>query len=111
MDILKGDRGGGANKNMIIVNNREYVKPVDGSDLVLTIDRAVEFYICKKLKESEAHYKYDSGSIIVVNPSSGELIAMCSWPSFDPNNYADTKDQSIFRNEAVNLQYEPGSVF
>jgi cell division protein FtsI/penicillin-binding protein 2 len=108
---LKGERSGGANKNVIIVNNREYVKPENGTDLVLTIDRTVEFYICKKLEEVEPRYKFDSASIVIINPGSGEIIAMCSWPAFDPNNYADVKSIRVFNNPVVAQQYEPGSVF
>jgi len=106
---LKSERGSGG--NIIIVNDREYVKPEAGDDLVLTIDRAVEFYICKKLEESEPRYKYDSATIIIVKPDTGEIVAMCSWPSFDPNNYGDVKKVETFSNEAVSNQYEPGSVF
>ncbi|MFA7702814.1 MAG: penicillin-binding protein 2, partial [Patescibacteria group bacterium] len=97
--------------NVIIVNDREYIKPEAGQDLVLTIDRAVEFYVCQKLEESEARYKYDSATIIIVKPDTGEIIAMCSWPSFDPNNYADVKKAETFSNPAISSQYEPGSVF
>lgn len=106
---LKGERGSGS--NVIIVNDREYVAPEAGQDLVLTIDRAVEFYACKKLEEYEAKFKYTSGSIIIVKPDTGDIIAMCSWPSFDPNNYADVKKADIFSNQAISSQYEPGSVF
>ncbi|OIO08527.1 hypothetical protein COX68_01575 [Candidatus Falkowbacteria bacterium CG_4_10_14_0_2_um_filter_41_15] len=106
---LKSERGSGS--DVIIVNDREYIKPEAGQDLVLTIDRAVEFYICKKLEESEARYKYNSATIIIVKPDTGEIIAMCSWPSFDPNNYAGVKEAETFSNPAVSRQYEPGSVF
>ena len=106
---LKSERGSGGSS--IIVNDREYVKPEAGQDLVLTIDRAVEFYICKKLEESEARYKYESASIVIVKPETGEIIAMCSWPSFDPNNYADVKEAETFSNPVISRQYEPGSVF
>jgi cell division protein FtsI/penicillin-binding protein 2 len=106
---LKSERGSGG--KVIIVNDREYIKPEAGPDLVLTIDRAVEFYVCKKLEEAEARYKYDSATIIIVKPNTGEIIAMCSWPSFDPNNYADVKEAEIFSNPAISRQYEPGSVF
>jgi len=106
---LKSERGSGG--NVIIVNDRKYIKPEAGADLVLTIDRAVELYICKKLEDSEPRYKYDSATIIIVKPDTGEIIAMCSWPNFDPNNYADVKKAEIFSNPAVGAQYEPGSVF
>jgi len=108
---LKGERGNGASRSVVIANDSEQVAPVDGSDLVLTIDRAVEFYVCQKLEESRNLYKFESGSVVVVKPDTGEIIAMCSWPNFDPNNYKDVTDESVFMNPIVSAQYEPGSVF
>ena len=107
---IKAEKGGG-NQNIVIFNDREYVEPTPGSDVILTIDRAVEFQICKKLEDSWARYKYDSATIIIAKPATGEIVAMCSWPQFDPNNYQDVKDIKVFTNQAVSYQYEPGSVF
>ncbi|MDD5291368.1 MAG: penicillin-binding protein 2, partial [Patescibacteria group bacterium] len=53
----------------------------------------------------------DGGSIIVMDPKTGAVIAMCSYPDFDPNNYDQVKDINIFNNPAIFAQYEPGSVF
>jgi len=109
--ILKGERGSGSSRSVVIADDREHVAPVDGSDLILTIDRAVEFYACRKLEESWSRYKFDSASVVIVNPTTGEIIAMCSWPNFDPNNYTDVDSQKVFLNPVVSAQYEPGSVF
>jgi len=106
---LKSEKSAGG--KTIIVNNREYVKPVDGSDLVLTIDRNVEFVACQKLKEAVKKHGASGGSVIVMNPQTGAIIAMCSEPTFDPNNYSEVKDISIYNNPAILYQYEPGSVF
>jgi cell division protein FtsI/penicillin-binding protein 2 len=106
---VKTERG--AKSNMMIVNDREYVKPESGSDLVLTVDRNVEFYACEKLKEAVQKHGATGGSVIVENPKTGAIMAMCSEPSFDPNNYSDVKDISVFNNPSIFYQYEPGSVF
>ncbi len=106
---IKTERG--ADRQIIIVNDREYVKPVDGSDLVLTIDRSVQFTVCQKLKTAVEKYGADSGNIIVMEPKSGAIIAMCSWPDFDPNNYQEVEDIKIYNNPIIFEQYEPGSVF
>lgn len=106
---VKSEKGNSANS--IIVNDREYVAPVSGVDLVLTIDRNIEFYACQKLKEAVDKHGATGGSVIVVKPQTGAILAMCSEPNFDPNNYKAVKDLSHFNNPSILYQYEPGSVF
>ncbi len=97
--------------NLVIVNDRQYRRPVDGSSLVLTIVRSIQHIACEKLKAAVKKHGADSGTVIIVNPQSGEILAMCSYPSFDPNNYQQAKDINIFNNPAIFTPYEPGSVF
>lgn len=106
---LKSERGGQG--NVIIVNDREYVKPVAGSDLILTLDRNVEFVACEKLKETVKKHGAEGGSVIVINPRTGAIIAMCSVPDFNPNDYKNVPDIGVYNNPALFNQYEPGSVF
>jgi len=106
---LKSEKGGQG--NIIIVNDREYIKPVDGSDLVLTLDRNVEFIACEKLKAAVKKHDASGGSVIAVDPKTGAIIAMCSVPDFNPNNYKDVPDISVYNNPVLFNQYEPGSVF
>ncbi|MFA5024451.1 MAG: penicillin-binding protein 2 [Patescibacteria group bacterium] len=105
---VKSEKGGGT---IMIVNDREYVKPEPGSDLILTVDRNIEFVACEKLKEAVKKHGADGGSVIVMNPQTGGIIAMCSVPEFDPNNYKEVKDISYYNNPVLLYQYEPGSVF
>lgn len=105
---LKSEKGG---QSVIIVNDREYVKPVKGADLILTIDRNVEFTACAKLKEAVKKHGASGGSVVVMNPQTGGIIAMCSVPDFNPNEFKTVNDMSVFKNPAVLAQYEPGSVF
>jgi len=106
---LKSEKG--ASANLIIVNDREYTAPQGGSDLVLTIDRNIEFFACEKLKETVARFEATGGSVIVVEPKTGAILAMCSEPNFNPNDYQNVKDLSYFNNPTILYQYEPGSVF
>ncbi|HBA36467.1 TPA: hypothetical protein DCZ15_01170 [Candidatus Falkowbacteria bacterium] len=106
---LKSEKGG--QSDMLIVNDREYVKPVDGADLVLTIDRNVQFVACEKLQAAVEKHDADGGSVIVMDPKTGALIAMCSVPDFDPNNYKNVADIGDYNNPTLLYQYEPGSVF
>lgn len=106
---LKSEKGGTANS--IIVNDREYVAPEAGMDIVLTIDRNIEYFACEKLKESVEKHEASGGTVIVIEPKTGAILAMCSEPDFDPNDYKNVEDISYFANPAILHQYEPGSVF
>ena len=106
---LKAEKGNQA--NLVILNNREYIKAENGYDFVLTIDRNIQFFVCSKLKETVKQFDAEGGTVIVINPKTGEIIAMCSVPDYDPNNYNKVKDISYYNNPATFYQYEPGSVF
>ena len=105
---LKGERGV---NNAVIVNDREYIKPINGNDIVLTIDRGVEFYACDQLQKTVDKFSAKGGTVIAIDVKTGAILAMCSVPNFDPNNYKDVADIAVFNNPAVFDQYEPGSVF
>jgi cell division protein FtsI/penicillin-binding protein 2 len=84
--------------------------PRPGIDLVLTIDRTFQALTEAELQRALTETGSKSGTIIVMDPRTGAILAMASLPSFDPNNYVTTpKDR--FVNPAVSGTYEPGSVF
>lgn len=83
---------------------------IDGSDFVLTIDRTIQFEACRSLNEAVKKHGADGGSVVILDPQTGAVLAMCGAPDFDPNNYADVKDVKTFVNPATQ-PYEPGSVF
>lgn len=84
---------------------------VDGSDLITTLDRQLEDFACTKLADAVVKHGADGGSLIVVDPKTGAVLALCGEPSFDPNVYGSVTDPSVFLNPAVSRTYEPGSVF
>jgi len=106
---LKSERS--ANGELIIINDREYKKETDGSDLVLTIDRSIQYEACTRLDEAVMRHGADGGSIVVMEPFTGAIIAMCSWPGFDPNNYGEVEDINQYNNPVIFEDYEPGSIF
>ncbi|HKM40363.1 MAG TPA: penicillin-binding transpeptidase domain-containing protein, partial [Patescibacteria group bacterium] len=108
--FLLADKGSYQGKKLII-DKREYQAPVHGQNLVLTIDYAVQLNVCQKLKEAQLKHNFESGSVIVLEPQTGRIIAMCLWPGFDPNNFQAVEDSKFFDNQAISYQYEPGSVF
>ncbi|MFA6306391.1 MAG: penicillin-binding protein 2 [Patescibacteria group bacterium] len=95
----------------IIINDREYNKADDGSDLILTINRSIQFMACQKLNEAVKRHGADGGSVIILEPDTGAVLAMCSSPDYDGNNFQETKDIKDFTNPAIFSQYEPGSIF
>ncbi len=84
--------------------------PAQGADLVLTIDRDIQFLVEGILKDAVNRYGAQSGSILIMDPKTGEILAMASNPTFDPNNYGVSPLPEPL-NAAVTGQYEPGSTF
>lgn len=105
---VKSERGSGG---LLIPNNRKYKSQIDGDDLILTIERPIQFFVSEKIKEAVKRFGARSGSVIVMEPATGAIKAMASYPDFDPNNYSKVEQLSDFNNPAVFDQYEPGSVF
>lgn len=82
-----------------------------GSDIVLTLDRDIQFLAETELLNALQQYDAASGTIIVMNPRNGDILAMVNAPTYDPNTYQAVEDPRLFQNPAVSLSYEPGSVF
>ncbi len=86
------------------------VNPRKGQDLILTIDRAIQYLVERELESAVTQYKAEGGTIIVMDPRRGAILAMANYPTYDPNRFADTRPE-LFVNPSVSNQYEPGSVF
>lgn len=97
--------------NWIAFTNREFREAKDGSDIVLTIDQPIQNFACEQLFYGIKNNEADSGSLIVMNPKTGAILAMCSYPDFDPNNYNKVTEVGVFNNPALLAAYEPGSIF
>lgn len=83
----------------------------DGVNLILTVDKTIQFQAQNVLAETVTKNGADGGTIIVINPKTGAILAMASYPDFDPNQFSKVTNQSAFNNMAVTGNYEPGSVF
>ena len=88
----------------------ERVEPQDGKDLFLTIDIRLQSIAFEELKNAVDQAGAESGSVVIINPQSAEILALSNYPSFDPSNRRDIKDHSVFRNRATIDVFEPGSV-
>ena len=85
-------------------------RPVNGNDVVLTIDAVVQFIAEKALAASVSHYRASGGSAIVMDARNGAILAMASLPTFDPNRFGEFPPVA-WRNRNVQDLYEPGSTF
>lgn len=83
----------------------------NGADIILTIDRALEYNTCEMLKKGWEEYGAKSATMIMMDPKTGAVLAMCSFPDFNPNEYSKVEDFNSYNNTAVYTPYEPGSVF
>tara|TARA_B100001250_G_scaffold274241_1_gene236848 strand:+ start:3149 stop:4777 length:1629 start_codon:yes stop_codon:yes gene_type:complete len=108
--FLSGKRGKEKyykNRKGQIISKALTVEPKEpGQDLYLTIDSNIQFFTYKKLAESVQKSNAKSGSAIVLDNNSGEILAIASYPSYNPNN----PNRKIQKNRALLDAYEPGSV-
>lgn len=88
----------------------EFVPPKNGFDLVLTIDEVIQHIAERELLKAYEKYNAKAASIIVMDPRSGDILALANLPNYDLNNLNKRSVESI-RNRAVNDFFEPGSVF
>ncbi len=113
---LAGKRGSimsarDASGHLITVAPQTVTPAEDGADIILTIDQSIEYIACRRLNEYAQRLGAKSGSVIVVDPKRGAVLAMCNYPDFDPNFYYQVEDISVFNNAAISFEYEPGSIF
>jgi len=95
----------------ISIGKKELKPAQDGDDLILTIDRAVQYKAEAELAKAVEKWSADSGTIIVLDPQSGGILAMANNPNYNNNDYAAVSDVNVFNNNAIFENYEPGSSF
>ena len=94
------------------IGSRDLRPPVDGLDTYLTIDRTIQYIAERELERAVIDQRADGGTVIVMNPRTGGILAMASRPSYDPNRYEEAAaTPSLFQNPAISAIYEPGSTF
>lgn len=89
----------------------EYLPPVDGLDLKLTIDSRIQTIIERELDAAELKYQPDGLIAIAMNPNNGEILGMASRPNFHPADYKNVPPEIYNRNLPIWSTYEPGSTF
>lgn len=94
----------------VALGRRIIQPPKNGAKVVLTINYDIQAKAEEVLSEFQKKWDASSGSVVVVEPSTGRILALATRPAFDPNNYSKEKDFSVFLNPIVESRYELGSV-
>ncbi len=114
-DDIRGETGSSvierdALGRRVLVQGIEGLHVPPGSDIHLTLDTSIQHIAEKELAASILKYRAKAGVAIVVEPFTGEVLAMANYPSFDPNHYSKESAEQR-RNRAVTDSFEPGSIF
>ena len=84
--------------------------PTAGASIELTIDQHLQYIAEREVRAGVVASRADGGTAVIMDPYTGEILAMASYPTFNPNDYSDASDEAR-RNRAVQDLYEPGSTF
>lgn len=84
----------------------------EGANLYLTLDYPVQFKAERLLEKAKENFEIEGGQIVVIEPSSGKILAMANFPNFNPNEYSkEAERMEIFKNKITQNLFEPGSIF
>lgn len=97
--------------NWLAVGRQHVVPPKSGADVQLTIDGTMQYFAEEELRRSVREQRAKGGTVIVMRPKTGEIMAMASYPDYNPADFNDVSDASRFLNPAIGRMYEPGSTF
>jgi cell division protein FtsI (penicillin-binding protein 3) len=84
------------------------MSPVDGQDLVLSLDSKIQFFAFQKLRDAVRQHKARAGSVVVLDAQSGEVLALANYPSYAPGQRHNLSGEQL-RNRALTDTFEPGS--
>ena len=103
------DRKGGTVKDLDYVRDLDYLRAPDfGGDVELALDLRLQFMAYRELKSAVERHGASSGSLVMLDAATGEILALANQPSFNPNDWRDRSDHGV-RNRAITDLYEPGS--
>ena len=112
---LKG-RGGkvrteqDAKGNPILIGDYQMLQSIEGKSIKTTIDKRIQYLVESLLKEGLTKYQASAGNVTVMDSKTGKILAMASFPNYDPGHYSDFNNQS-YKNPIGADLFEPGSIF
>ncbi len=101
---------GGTGLDELPDNVRTFLPSSADKDLVLSVDRTIQWILREELRRGIEEFKAVGGTAIVLDPRTSAVLGMVNLPDFDPNRF-DEAPVNLYRNPAISEQYEPGSIF
>ena len=98
-----------ASRKEIWIHRKEHVPAIPGDDIYLTLDHNIQYEVEQELKTVVEEFQAVSGWVIVERIKTGAILAMASYPDFEPERYTD-ESGDVWRNNALSVVYEPGSI-
>ncbi|GAB6100366.1 stage V sporulation protein D [Halanaerocella petrolearia] len=89
---------------------KDYIAPDDGNNIYLTIDHVLQYIAERELDQAMTEHQAKAGTIVMMDPRNGDILALANRPTYNPNQFADYTPR-LWRNRAVSDTYEPGSTF
>lgn len=86
------------------------IPAVDGQNIVLTVDRGLERGVEERIAAALESSEADHAAVLIMDPNTGEVVAMTALPGYDPANYGNVKDASAYINQVTEVPYEPASI-
>lgn len=94
----------------LISSGIKEISNVSGANLITYIEKTIQTKVEEKLKLGIEKYGAKEGSVVVMDPKTGGILAMASYPSYDPSKYGEF-DESLYKNPVISDTFEPGSIF
>jgi len=94
----------------IILGGTEQIEAINGRNMILHLDRTVQFIVEKKLREAVIRYGAKEGSVAIMDPKTGGIIALSNFPSYAGGNW-QSFDSGLYKNPFIADTFEPGSIF
>jgi len=93
----------------IVLGSHTHQDPVNGSDLILSLDASIQYAAEQALADGVRKANAESGSVLIMDPTTGGIIAWADYPSYNANHFNST-DAALFKDNVASYVYEPGSV-
>ena len=93
----------------IVLGSHIHQSPVNGSDLVLSLDANIQYASEQALAEGVQRNHAESGSVLIMDPTTGGIVAWADYPTYNANDFVHT-DTALFKDNVASYVYEPGSV-